>query len=117
METRHLSPSTLPPANVYEGNGFLSVAIPVPGAHADTIEATLTGRRLTVKAEGRYAQEQQHYLLHEWQVGAFERQLELPKPVRSQEARATLSHGILTVMMPLSDTEEPGSVRIEVDPH
>jgi HSP20 family protein len=91
----------VPPVNVYEANDQLTVAIPMPGAHHDTVAVTLDGRRLTVDAEARYPQEQQHYLQHEWSVGTSHREVDLPKPVRSTGAKATLTHGILTISLPI----------------
>ena len=103
-----------PPVNVYEANGQLTVALPVPGAHHDTISVELNGRRLLVRAEARYAQEQQHYLQHEWTVGTSHRELELPKPVRASGAKAMLSHGILTVSLPIASQENSERIHIPV---
>jgi HSP20 family molecular chaperone IbpA len=101
-----------PPVNVYEANDQLTVAIPIPGAHHDTTEVVLDGRKLSVRAEARYPQEQQHYLQHEWSVGTSHREVELPKPVRSGGAKATLTHGILTVSLPIGT--EPASSRTSI---
>ena len=90
-----------PPVNVYEANDQLTVAIPIPGAHHDTTEVVLDGQKLIVRAEPRYPQEQQHYLQHEWSVGTSHREVDLPKPVRATGAKATLTHGILTVSLPI----------------
>jgi HSP20 family protein len=90
-----------PPVNVYESEGQLTVAVPVPGAHDDTVELWLDGRKLTVRAEARYPQEQQHYIRHEWSVGRWHREVELPRPVSADGAKAMLTHGILTVSMPV----------------
>jgi HSP20 family molecular chaperone IbpA len=103
-----------PPVNVYESNGQLTVAIPLPGAHHDTVAVHLEGRRVIVKAEGRYAQEQQHYLQHEWTVGTSHRDLELPKPVRGAGAKAMLTHGILTISLPIGSEETSERIRIPV---
>jgi HSP20 family molecular chaperone IbpA len=97
-----------PPVNVYEANDQLTVAIPIPGAHHDTTEVVLDGRTLIVRAEARYPQEQQHYVQHEWSVGTLHREVVLPKPVRSNGAKAMLTHGILTISLPIG-TEEPSS--------
>lgn len=107
-----------PPANIYESaddgesRGQLTVAIPLPGAHHDTVAVSLDGRLLTVRAEARYPQEQQHYLRHEWTVGRSRREIELPRPVMAKGARATLTHGVLTVSLPLG--EGTGGARIPV---
>jgi HSP20 family molecular chaperone IbpA len=103
-----------PPVNIYESHDQLTVAIPVPGAHDDTVEVALEGRKLTVVAEARYAQEQQHYLLHEWSVGRWHREVELSKPVTSVGAKAMLTHGILTVSLPIGEGRSSGRVQIPV---
>jgi HSP20 family protein len=103
-----------PPVNVYESPDQITVAIPIPGAHHDTVAVTLDGQRLTVDAEARYPQEQQHYLQHEWSVGTSHREVALPKPVRSSGAKAMLSHGILTVSLPIGKEEAASRTRIPV---
>jgi HSP20 family molecular chaperone IbpA len=102
----------VPPVNVYEADDQVTVAIPIPGAHHDTTEVVLDGRRLIVRAEARYPQEQQHYAQHEWSVGTSHREVDLPKPVRSSGAKAMLTHGILTISLPIGD--EGGSPRTRI---
>ncbi len=96
------------PVNIYEAEDQLTVALPVPGAHHDTISLRLDGTRLTIDAEPRYTQAQQHYLQHEWTVGRWHREVDLPKPVRAAGAKAMLTHGILTISLPLG-TERPAA--------
>src|SRR5438477_1575169 len=90
-----------PPVNVYESPDQLTVAMPIPGAHHDTVPVALDGQRLIVEAEARYPQEQQHYVQHEWSVGTSHQEIDLPKPVRGTGAKAMLTHGILTVSLPI----------------
>ena len=104
-----------PPVNIYEANDQLTVAIPIPGAHHDTIEVVLDGRRLIVRAEARYPQEQQHYLLHEWSVGTSHREVDLPKPVHTTGAKATLTHGILTISLPIGTEAASSRTAIPVN--
>lgn len=103
-----------PPVNVYEANDQLTVAIPIPGAHHDTTEVTLDGRTLIIRAEARYPQEQQHYLQHEWSVGTSYREIVLPKPVRASGAKAVLTHGILTISLPVGTEETSSRTRLPV---
>jgi HSP20 family protein len=103
-----------PPVNIYESNGQITVAVPMPGAHHDTIEVRLDGRTLTVQAEPRYAQSQQNYHRHEWTVGNSRRELELPKPVQAEGAKAMLTHGVLTISLPMGDKESNARIQIEV---
>jgi HSP20 family molecular chaperone IbpA len=103
-----------PPVNVYEADDQLTVAIPIPGAHHDTTEVMLDGRKLIVRAEARYPQEQQHYVQHEWSVGTSHREVALPKPVRSSGAKAMLTHGILTISLPIGEEGASPRTRIPV---
>jgi HSP20 family molecular chaperone IbpA len=92
-----------PPANVYEGSGQLSVAVPLPGAHPDHIKVQLAQEHLEVVAECKYPQENQRYLRRDWQVGAWRLALALPRRVDPSTARATLNLGVLVVMAPFSE--------------
>jgi HSP20 family molecular chaperone IbpA len=92
-----------PPANVYEGNGQLSVAVPVPGTHREHTRVTLKPERLQVEADCKYPQEQQHYLQREWQVGCWELEMDLPRRVDPAAAHARLTHGVLVVNAPISE--------------
>src|ERR1700694_3277532 len=103
-----------PPANVYEANDQLTVAIPLPGAHHDTTEVMLDGRRLIIRAEARYPQEQQHYLQHEWSVGTSHREIELPRPVRATGAKALLTHATVTVSLPIGTEKPPSRAQLPV---
>jgi HSP20 family molecular chaperone IbpA len=96
--------ASIPPANVYEGNGQLSVAAPIPGAHPEHVEVVVTPTQIRVAASCKYAQDAQHYHRHDWRVGAWELGLDLPKPVDPGGARATLNLGVLVVMAPISET-------------
>ena len=93
----------VPPANVYEGSGQLSVAVPLPGVHKDHVSVTVEPERLLVTAEGKYPQQSQHYLQHGWHVGSWRLELPLPRKVDPAGARATLNLGVLVVMVPVSE--------------
>jgi HSP20 family molecular chaperone IbpA len=103
-----------PPVNIYESPDQLTVAIPIPGAHHDTTSVELEGRRLRIDAEARYPQEQQHYIQHEWTVGTSRREIDLPKAVRAGGAKATLTHGILTISLPIGKEESSSRTPIPV---
>jgi HSP20 family molecular chaperone IbpA len=92
-----------PPANVYEGSGQLSVALPIPGAHRENIDVAVFPTAVVVHAECKYPQEAQHYHRHDWWVGAIEARVELPRRVDPARSRATLNLGVLVVIAPLSE--------------
>jgi HSP20 family molecular chaperone IbpA len=94
----------IPPANVYEGNGQLSVALPLPGAHPEHVAVVVGPTTVVIRAECKYQQDAQHYLRHDWQVGSVNADIELPQRVDPASARATLNLGVLVVMAQLSET-------------
>lgn len=103
-----------PPVNIYEWAGQLSLATPIPGAHAPQVEVVVTPERVELDAECKYPQDAQNYLRREWQVGAWKLQLDLPRRVDPEGARAVLRHGVLVVMAPLSE-DGTGSSRPPVE--
>lgn len=94
--------SSEPQVNIYEGNGQLSVAVPIPGAHRESTRVVVTPEHLSVEAECKYPQEQQRYLRRDWQVGCWSLALQLPRRVNPEHAQAKLSLGVLVVMAPIS---------------
>jgi|SRR5438105_10402212 len=93
-----------PPVNVYEGNGQLSVVIPIPGAHPRHIDVIVGATTLRLDANCKYLQEDQNYHRREWQVGSWRAEVDLPGRVDPALSRATLNLGVLVVMAPLSET-------------
>lgn len=89
--------------NVYESKGQLRVAIPIPGAHGEHTAVVVHPDRIQVDALCKYPQEDQHYLRRDWQVGAWQLDLDLPRRVDPKQAHATLHFGVLVVMAPISD--------------
>lgn len=105
---------TTPPANVYEGNGELSIATPIPGSHPQHTEVVVTPTEVRIEARCKYPQESQHYHQREWQVGSWRLTIGLPGRVDPQRARATLNLGVLVVMAPLSESGSgEGRPRVE----
>jgi HSP20 family molecular chaperone IbpA len=105
MSTAAGRPEVLtPPANVYEGNGELTISTPISGAHGPHTEVVVAPDRVRVTATNKYPQESQHYHRREWQVGSWELDVELPKRVDPALARATLNLGMLVVMAPISES-------------
>ena len=94
----------VPPVNIYEGSGQLSVVLPIPGSHPDHVEVVIEPTLLRVHAECKYAQEQQNFRRHEWQVGSWKVDVALPSSVDPSRARAALEYGVLTVRAPISET-------------
>jgi HSP20 family molecular chaperone IbpA len=86
------------PVNVYEASGALVVVAPVPAVTNDDVRIELRpGDPATLRfyAHVRSAGPRE-YLIHEWEYGGYERQLDLP-PGYGAGLEATLHNGQLAV--------------------
>ena len=88
--TQHL------PVNLYETDQAVVVVTPMPAVTVDDVHVTLEGRMLSIRAECRSAAEKRDYLLHEWDYGPYERDLELPEGF-SGTAEASFGNGQLAL--------------------
>jgi HSP20 family protein len=85
------------PVNIYETDNAVVVVAPMPGVMPDDVEIAVEGRRLTIRAELR-TDAPKHYVLHEWDYGAYERTLELPVDAPGP-VTASLGNGQLAVSL------------------
>ena len=86
------------PVNMYETTGALVVVAPFPAVRADDVRVEVhRGRPATLRfwAHVRSAPPRDH-LIHEWEYGGYERQLDLPAGFGSG-VEATLNNGQLAV--------------------
>jgi HSP20 family molecular chaperone IbpA len=104
----------VPPVNVYEGQGQISIVMPIPGAHPEHVRLTLTATALRMRADCKYAQERQSYHRRDWQVGSWHADVPLPAAVDPASGRATLNLGVLVVMATLSDSGS-GECRVALE--
>ncbi len=109
--------STLP-VDIYETEEAVVVeAGPLYGVRAEDIEVTFTGNVLTIQGQTHEKEEQESpaatYLRRERRHGRFSRAVTIPRPVRAEEAVASLKEGILTITIPKSDEARPRVINIE----
>jgi HSP20 family protein len=106
------------PVRLYQGEGRLMLAAPMPGLEPDDISVTV--RRDTVVIRGEYRgphQEERDLLIAEWAIGPYYREVRLPQPVDGARTNATYGNGVLVLVMPKLPAGEQGSdaeFRLEV---
>ena len=90
------------PVRVYQGDGRIMVAAPLPGLEASDIAVTVAGDTVTIRgAPGRGArQDERDVLVSEWRVGPYYRELRLARPVDGARTNATYGNGVLVLAMP-----------------
>jgi len=83
------------PVNVYETGDALVVVAPLPAVRPSDVTIDLTPGRLRITAHLRSAAPKD-YLVHEWDYGGYERELDLP-PGFGGGVEAALANGQLAV--------------------
>lgn len=91
--------------DMHETDGELFVSAAVPGVKPEDLDISVQGDVLTIKGETRNDEEvkEENYVRRERRYGAFYRQVQLPKPVRSDGAEATFENGVLKLRLPMSE--------------
>ena len=104
-----MRPQTVP-VNVYESDAALVVVAPLPAVQPEDVTIEIRPGQLRLTAHLRSAAPRD-YLVHEWDYGGYERELDLP-PGFGAGAEATLANGQLAVRVLRGDA----TTRLEVTP-
>ncbi|HYA67779.1 MAG TPA: Hsp20/alpha crystallin family protein [Acidimicrobiales bacterium] len=83
------------PVNVYEAPEALVVVAPFPAVTPDDVTIELRPNILRISARLRSAGPRE-YLIHEWEYGGYEREIDVPEGYGSQ-VEANLTNGQLVV--------------------
>jgi HSP20 family protein len=100
--------------DMYETDDNVVVKTAIPGVKADDIEVSVTGDTLTVKAETKEEEEvkRENYLRRERRFGSYCRSVTLPGGLKTDEADADYSDGILTLTFPKAEEVKPKSIKV-----
>ena len=96
------------PVNVYETSGAVVIVAPLPAVTADDVTIELRPGQLRFWAHLRSAAPRD-YLVHEWEYGGYEREIDLPAGFGSS-VEATLSNGQLAIRVLRGDITSPLTV-------
>lgn len=98
------------PVNVYETDEALVVVAPLPAVQPEDVTIELWPGRMRITANLRSAPPRR-YLVHEWDYGGYERELDLPDGYGSGVA-ASLANGQLAVRVLRGTADEKISVTL-----
>ena len=105
-------PAQKVPVNVYETNGAVVVVAPMPAVTADDVSVEL--RQGTVRFwAGLRSSGTRDYLVHEWEYGGFEREIDLPEGYGSG-VEASLANGQLAIRVLKGDFAGDQTVKPQV---
>jgi HSP20 family protein len=73
----------------------------------------LTSDSGQARAQGGSASGQHRYYLHEFHIGPYERQLELPREVDADKVQSSYEHGLLSLRFPCRDAQRPRRINLQ----
>ena len=120
MKTQQAHDSQPLPVRVYEGDGRIMVAAPMPGLEPQDISVSLSGDKVTIHGALRGPhQDERDLSLAEWAIGPYHRDLTLDHPVDGTRANATYGNGVLVLVLPKAGPSErtraKGTTRFTLD--
>lgn len=104
----------VPPVEVAESDGELTVKMAVPGVEKDKITISVDDHTLSVRGESRKESEEKkkNYYRQEIRYGSFARTVRLPAEVDAAKAAADLKNGMLSIRLP--KTKNPKAQQIKI---
>ncbi|BCJ42080.1 hypothetical protein GCM10010168_65430 [Actinoplanes ianthinogenes] len=99
--------------DAYRENDTFCIDIDLPGVDPASIDITVDGKVLTVRAErGRADREGVRYLVAERPVGVFSRQVQLSDKLDTDRLEAGYDQGVLTLSIPVLQEREPRRIQV-----
>lgn len=118
------SPGWLPPVDIIDRPDGVTVTVEVPGLKAGDLSLELVSGLLTIRGtKRRLASEPpaRRFHLMERFIGSFQVAVDLPHPIDPARGKATLRHGVLTVVFPRVEDrrQQPFVIPVteETEPH
>ncbi len=97
------------PVNVYETSGALVIIAPLPAVTAKDVTVELRPGSVRFYARLRSAAPRE-YLLHEWEYGGYERQIDIPEGFGAA-VEASLANGQLAIRVLRGDSRDSLTVQ------
>ena len=100
------------PLSLWQDDNAIYLEVELPGVSENDVDITVHEGVLTVKAQ-KQDQEGRNYLHSSRAFGSFERSISLPEQVDSQKVEASLSSGVLRVVLPKLEQEKPRKIALK----
>ena len=106
--------AAFPPLNVWEDEQNFFVEAELPGLRMDDLELTMLGDELTIKGERKDSEHKgAAYHRRERGAGRFTRAIRLPAAVETENIKASLQDGVLSVSLPKAKEAQPHKIQVK----
>ncbi len=105
----------MPAADIYQKDDKLIVTMDIPDVGPDDIDISVVDNTLRIKGERKHTKEakKENYYRSERFYGSFERIIELPVPVKTEDVEATYKDGVLTINLPVAEEKKGKEIKIK----
>jgi HSP20 family protein len=106
---------TVPSMDLEDRGKDFRVTVDLPGFKKEDVEIEVTDDSLTVHAERTQSEEEKkkRYVRRERMAQTYYRKVMLPEEVRSDDAQASLTAGLLEITLPKKELKETKKVKID----
>jgi HSP20 family protein len=106
-------PSFSPAAEVRREGDRWRVSLALPGIAPDQVDIDVVGRTVRVRGERRADDANGEPVVSEITYGRFEREITLPEEIDVKHVQATSRHGLLDLVLPVSEGAKPHRIEIK----
>jgi HSP20 family protein len=105
-----------PSMDLYEKEGKYYLTAELPGVQKDDISITVEGNVVTLSGKKVSTKEEKgaNYYFSESRQGSFSRSFRLPEKVDENKVDARFKDGVLTLALPMKETERSRKIEIKV---
>jgi HSP20 family molecular chaperone IbpA len=114
-EERAGQPFVVPPVDVFEDEGGITLLADLPGASRDRLGVRVDGETLVIEASVSMAQPESLQLVYgEAQVPSYRRQFTLSRELDASRIEAGLKDGVLKLSIPKREEAKPRRIEVRV---
>lgn len=113
-EQTRSGPVFTPAVDIFEDEQGITLTADMPGVRPEGLTIDLREDTLTLTGSTRRdEQEQEHFLLREYEVGSYYRQFRLPNTIDRDRIEATLEQGVLKLVLPKAEASRPRRINVK----
>ena len=103
----------IPNIEISETDKAIEVSAEMPGLERKDVEISIEDDTLTIRGEKKESQKDKNVQLSEPSYGVFLRVLQLPSGIDPSSVQATMSNGVLKIVIPKPAKPEPKKIEVK----
>jgi len=113
--TRHPEAFVTPLTDIYEEENGLHVVVDLPGVEKSGLKLSVENDILTIEGHVNAANSDTSYLIREFEPSNYFRQFELSESVDSENIKAELKSGVLSIFLPRAEALKPRTIDVKIN--